>query len=395
MRNRLKNNIKIKLISLLSALVLWLYVMTIEDPVESRTFSDIPVRITNMSVLEERGLAIYPKEKLVADISIKGNLSSLRPINKNNIYIYGRIEDSKEGKNVVYLQANLPERVNKYDIKPNVITLDLEKIISEKRNISVYTEGKSKANIDNVATNKRDVSISGPKSLVNKVEKLIVNINVDNKEKDFSKKLKLIPIDKYGDEVKGIKINDNFIMVSVKFLKEKVVPIKLILESNDLKQINLDNYSLNPKEVVIEGKKESIDNLNEIKTKPININYLKNNIIDVQLDIPKGIKIKNNISNIKLSLNKNITSEFLISKYKIEIINKNNEIQKEFDLSKVPENIKIITIYSDEIKNLSPEDIKLYVDIDENSQNKGKYFIKYKSKYELKDVKIEPNSIEF
>ena len=32
MINKLKNNTKIKFISLLSALVLWLYVMTVEDP---------------------------------------------------------------------------------------------------------------------------------------------------------------------------------------------------------------------------------------------------------------------------------------------------------------------------------------------------------------------------
>lgn len=88
MINKLKNNTKIKLISLLSALVLWLYVMTVEDPVETRTFSDIPITITNISMLEDRGLTIYPKEELLADIAIKGNLSSLRPINKNNIYIY-------------------------------------------------------------------------------------------------------------------------------------------------------------------------------------------------------------------------------------------------------------------------------------------------------------------
>ncbi len=185
MKNRLKNNTKIKLISLLSALVLWLYVMTVEDPVETRTFSDIPVTITNMSVLEERGLTIYPKEELLADISIRANLSSLRPINRDNIYIYGRLDDPKEGKNVVYLQANLPERVNKYDIKPNVITLDLEKVVKEKRSISVDVEGEPKINIDNIETNKKTVDVSGPRTLVNKVTSIKATLDASDKYKDF------------------------------------------------------------------------------------------------------------------------------------------------------------------------------------------------------------------
>lgn len=395
MKNRLKNNTKIKLISLLSALVLWLYVMTVEDPVETRTFSDIPVTITNMSVLEERGLTIYPKEELLADISIRANLSSLRPINRDNIYIYGRLDDPKEGKNVVYLQANLPERVNKYDIKPNVITLDLEKVVNEKRSISVDVEGEPKINIDNIETNKKTVDVSGPRTLVNKVTSIKATLDASDKYKDFSTKLKLVPVDANGDEVKGVKLDDNFVVATVKFLQEKVVPVKLVFDDSVSNQSNLENYSINPKDITIEGKKEALDNINGINTKPINANDLKNNnSIDVALDIPKDVKIKNNISSIKLNINKNITSEFLISKSDIEIVSKESETGKEVDLSKIPENIKITVSYSDEIKDLSQKDIQLYIDMADTSQGEGKYPIKYKSKYDFKDVQIEPKIVE-
>lgn len=395
MKNRLKNNTKIKLISLLSALVLWLYVMTVEDPVETRTFSDIPVTITNMSVLEERGLTIYPKEELLADISIRANLSSLRPINRDNIYIYGRLDDPKEGKNVVYLQANLPERVNKYDIKPNVITLDLEKVVKEKRSISVDVEGEPKINIDNIETNKKTVDVSGPRTLVNKVTSIKATLDASDKYKDFSTKLKLVPVDANGDAVKGVKLDDNFVVATVKFLQEKVVPVKLVFDDSVSNQSNLENYSINPKDITIEGKKEALDNINGINTKPITANDLKsNNSIDVALDIPKDVKIKNNISSIKLNINKNITSEFLISKSDIEIVSKESETGKEVDLSKIPENIKITVSYSDEIKDLSQKDIQLYIDMADTSQGEGKYPIKYKSKYDFKDVQIEPKIVE-
>ena len=119
-----------------------------------------------------------------------------------------------------------------------------------------------------------------------------------------------------------------------------------------------------------------------------------NNSIDVALDIPKDVKIKNNISSIKLNINKNITSEFLISKSDIEIVSKESETGKEVDLSKIPENIKITVSYSDEIKDLSQKDIQLYIDMADTSQGEGKYPIKYKSKYDFKDVQIEPKIVE-
>lgn len=390
MKNRFRNNMKIKLISLLSALVLWLYVMTIEDPVETRTFSDIPVRITNMSILDDRGLTIYPEKKLLADIYIKANLSSLRPINRNNIYIYGRIDDPKEGKNVVYLQANLPERVNKYEIKPNVITLDLENITSKNKNIRIDVEGKFKTDIDNIKVSKKNLDVKGPESLVKKVEVVKGVLDVSDKNNDFSTKVKLIPIDKNGDEVKGVNLENKFVDVSIKFLKEKLVPIKLNFNKNELKQEVLGKYSITPKEIVIQGKKETLDKINEINTQPINEINLKGNI--VLLDLPKNVK--SNISNIKLTINKNITSEFLISKFDVELINKDPNVEELIKSSKVPDNIKLTVTYSDDVKDLTPKDIKLYIDFDADSRENGKFNIKYKSNYDLKDVKIEPKTIE-
>ncbi|MBC8631765.1 hypothetical protein H8697_08625 [[Eubacterium] tenue] len=395
MIKNLKNNTKIKLISLLSALVLWLYVMTVEDPVELRTFNNIPITITNMSMLEDRGLAIYPKEELLADISIKANLSSLRTINRDNIYIYGRLDDPKEGKNAIYLQANLPERVNKYDIKPSVITVDLEKVVDEKRSIEVSTKGKSNINIDNIEINKKTANVTGPRSVVNKVTSIKATVDVDNKEKDFSTKVKLVPVDKSGNEVEDVKLEDDFVVATVKFLQQKVVPVKLKLEGSSEGDNNIKDYKISPNEITIEGKKESLDKINSISTKPVKIEDLKDaNNVDVGLDIPNGIRVNDNISSVKIDIDKSITSEFIIPKSNIDILNKESDIDTKVDLSKVPDDIKVTIVHSDEISNLSKDDVQLYIDMTDKSKGEGKYIIKYKSKYNFKEVKIDPQIVE-
>lgn len=395
MIKNLKNNTKIKLISLLSALVLWLYVMTVEDPVELRTFNKIPITITNMSMLEDRGLAIYPKEELLADISIKANLSSLRTINRDNIYIYGRLDDPKEGKNAIYLQANLPERVNKYDIKPSVITVDLEKVVDEKRSIEVSTKGKSNINIDNIEINKKTANVTGPRSVVNKVTSIKATVDVDKKEKDFSTKVKLVPVDKSGNEVEDVKLEDDFVVATVKFLQQKVVPVKLKLEGSSEGENNIKDYKISPNEITIEGKKESLDKINSISTKPVKIEDLKDaNSVDIGLDIPNGIRVNDNISSVKIDIDKSITSEFIIPKSNIDILNKESDIDTKVDLSKVPDDIKVTIVHSDEISNLSKDDIQLYIDMTDKSKGEGKYIIKYKSKYNFKEVKIDPQIVE-
>ena len=66
MINKFKENSKIKIISLLSAIVLWTYVMAIVDPEETKLFEDIPVTITNKNELNEKNLVIYPEKNLRA-----------------------------------------------------------------------------------------------------------------------------------------------------------------------------------------------------------------------------------------------------------------------------------------------------------------------------------------
>ncbi|MDU5021354.1 MAG: hypothetical protein E6269_12440 [Clostridiales bacterium] len=97
---------------------------------------------------------------------------------------------------------------------------------------------------------------------------------------------------------------------------------------------------------------------------------------------------------MKINIDKNITNEFLIPKSDIDIMSKQTDKEKNIDFTKVPDNIKVIITHSADLTHITKSDIQLYIDIDDTSQGEGKYIIKYKSKYNFKDVKIEPQFIE-
>ena len=73
MINKLKNNSKIKIISLLSAMVLWMYVMAIVDPEETKLFENIPVTITNKNELNEEDLLFIQNKILQLIYMLLGN----------------------------------------------------------------------------------------------------------------------------------------------------------------------------------------------------------------------------------------------------------------------------------------------------------------------------------
>lgn len=158
MINRLKNNTKIKIISFLSAIALWMYVMAVVDPEETKGFEDIPVSISNMSDLKDKNLVIYPDEKLTADVYIKGSLSKVQSVKKEDIHVYGTIEDPIQGQKEVYLKANIPQGVT-LEFKHDVLVVNLEKNIKEKRDIKVEVSGNSKRNINKIELSKEFVDV--------------------------------------------------------------------------------------------------------------------------------------------------------------------------------------------------------------------------------------------
>ena len=124
MMNKFKHNYKIKIISLLSAIVLWMYVMATVDPEETKLFENVPVTITNTSELNEKNLVIYPKQELTTSVYVTGKLSNIKKISKDDINVYGQINSPMEGNNEIYLKVSTSQRVN-YDFKNSVMIVTL------------------------------------------------------------------------------------------------------------------------------------------------------------------------------------------------------------------------------------------------------------------------------
>lgn len=387
MRN-LKDNTKTKLISLLSAIVLWLYVMTVIDPEETRIYKDIPITIANMQQLKSEDLTIYPEAELFTDISIKGKLSRLKRISKDSIRIYGSVEQPTEGKNLVTLRADLSEGVS-YELQPNIITVNLEKNISEVKPVNIKTEGKYVSYIDKVTSEKQSVNVNGPRNLVNEVYEVVGNLNVDTKDKNFSKRLKLIAIDRDGEVVEGVIVEEEYTNVDVVLLEEKTVPIEVNIKDENS---NLKEYKLLKTEVKIKGTKEVIKGIQSIYTKPIDVSTItQDSIKDVELDIPPNISVSDKIVPIKFDVNKSLTKEFNISKENIEF--RNIEEGQNIENNNLPEVIVISVTYNDE-DMITESDIKLYVDLNDKLLGDNEYIIKYENNDKIKEITINPNSVK-
>ena len=386
MIEKLKENTKIKLISLLSAIVLWLYVMAIVDPQETKLFENIPVTITNLDELDSNDFVIYPEANLTTDIYVTGKLSVLKNISKDDITVYGTMSNFIEGNNGVFLKANISKGVT-YELKPDTIVIPLEKIVQEKRSVDVVVTGKYKNNFNAVQLEEDSIKISGPRTLVNEVQKLQATLNVDENKDTYTTTLNLVPVNDRGQKVDGVTLETSSVNATVSLLVEKNVPINPVFAEGSE---NLGEYELSQNSITIKGKKDVVDNITSINTKAINLNDINVGLSkDVRLDIPAGIKIDESIKIIiKINEVKDLVTKLTYTNDEVEIRNNNNSV--DVATLKIPSTIDVEIEYKENISNLNKSDITLYIDLSEGDDT---FTIKYESKYDFENVKISPDIV--
>ena len=387
MKNKLKNNTKIKLISLLSAIVLWIYVMAIVDPEDSRLFENVPVVVTNIEELAENDLIVYPESDLVADINIKGKLSDVQKITVDDIHIYGTINNPMEGNNKLSLKVNITKQVS-YEFKTDFIVVRLEKLLYDEKDIKPEIIGKYKDDVDTVSLSQDTVEISGPRILIDQVDHVKASIKVDDNSKNMlNQKVKLMAVNNVGKEVKGISLSVKNINVEIKLLEEKEVPINIQLKDNT---VDISKYEIKPSMVTIRGKKDVLDNIDYINTKKLDIASI-GPLTKVELEVPEGIAIKDNNISIKLKESESSQQRLIYDSNDVELKNNYDKI----DASKlnIPDNINVEVELNDGESKIDKSDIKLYIDLREGYEEGKKYNIKYATDKNVKSIIIIPSEV--
>ena len=391
MIERLHKNTKIKIISLLSAIVLWMYVMAVVDPEDTKLYENIPITITNLNEIKDLGLVVDPDDNLVTSVYIKGKLSDLQKISANNIDVYGTVSNPIEGQNQLYLRASVNDKVTT-EFKSDTIVINLEKSIEEEKNITVNITGVYKDNVDKVDLDKTKVVVSGPRSSVDSVKYVQATFDANKESVDTkSTELELKALDSEMNEVDHVTLEFNTVTAKVSYFQQKQVKINPIFSSNESNLVQDQDFTIIPSEINIKGKSDVINNIDSINTKMINVDELGTNNKIVDLDIPDGINADKDSVTIKL-INKNKTknSTFVYSGDDISLLN--NEEDVSINDFEIPDDIIVKIQYDNDSDKISKNDLKLYLDLSEGIVSGTRYAITHND-INVKSITIEPSYI--
>lgn len=390
MIGKLKENTKIKLISLFSAVILWMYVMAVVDPEDTILYENIPITITNVTEINNLNLVIDPDENLVASVYVTGNLSNLKTVNADNIDVYGTITNPIEGKNQLYLRATSKDRVS-IDFKSSIMVVNLEKMVKEEREINVNITGKYKDDVQDVELKYKNIIVSGPRSKVQEVAYVQADLVVDQKySKPHTVSMNLTALDEDKRKVSDITLEYPKIDGEVSFLESKEVSINPIFTSDSSKMKQGENFEISPSTVTIKGSKEDLAAINSINTKAINIDNLTSEFSRVELEIPVDVIAEKKHTTIRLLNISSLSDTFTFSTSEINLLNNTgNANLSDFEM---PSEVKVSVSYNRESQRLSKSDLRLFIDVDGEVTPNKSYKLET-NEVDVENVKITPSSV--
>ena len=394
-KERTVRDYTIKILSLIFAVLLWFYVITEQNPVVPKDIT-IPVKLINVESLNRNNLVVLTDEGgYYITLKLKGKKELLDTVNQNTVNAYADISDyTMVGENTVPVTVSgIPEGISFTSKAEHKIKVSLDKKLVVQRPVSISITGNPKgglASLDALLT-PTEVILTGAESIINTIKTIKVDLDIAGVEENVDERLPVRLLDANGEDVHGIHLNTDYVNVVVPIANTKRVPIQLLLEGETPEGYVITDKQIQPKEILVTGKQEALENLNVINTFKQTISKLsENTTMNVLLDLPEGIQLVNADEKISalFDIQKVVTNTIDITDVEFK------NLDSKYIVNNSPARTIRLTIRGPEnlLKDVQ-NNISLYVDLANAKEGQGNYEILVTKSPLLEVLGIEPNSI--
>lgn len=419
MKKNMINKFTLKILSLIIAILIWLLVRNVDDPIIVRTFYEIPVTIENASYLAENlEIPLLVDGKDTVKVRIKGARSVVNKLEKEDITAVADMTQiiSKDTTPIMVPVEVTCTGISDSDItvRPRNIQVNIEKQKSVEKTIAVSTgdtQPDKDYEIGNLKANPEKVTISGPESIIDRIDKVVALVDVTGrKESNIEIKSQLKIYDKNLDELSAkqleylnIKeISDNTIRIQAQFWKVKQnVKVKAEYSGEPKHGYEVDSINLVPDTVSVAGTEEALKKLEqegntlEIPGKYIDVTDKTGDFeenIDLNELLPEDLKLVRDVNSSVIATVKILpynSRDYEVSVTQIKADNKAEDLDLVFQDEQITIRAKA---KEQDLDSLSTADIQVQIDL--NGYGEGEYevpvTVTLPSGYELvEDIKVK------
>lgn len=397
-KKKITDNLSLKIMSVAVAVVVWLIVVNIDNPVGTNYYTITNVELINKEYVESPdtiGKMCMPEENQdtvrvaitadkktrdkirVSDISAVADLQQAVSLDTNPVMVPITVTCSVSG-------------IGPGDIKvtPQNLSVNLDEKETQEFVVNV-TRGDTKPGKDyevgSLTANPEKVRITGPKSLVNKIDKVNAAIELNGKTQDFTQEVTLSIIDKNQEalsdsEMNSLRIENNAqVIVTAKLWKiRQGVKISAGYVGTPAEGYQAGMIKTVPDTISVAGSTEGLetlaanDNVITIPSESIDISGESSDVekkISLKDLLPDNVKLTSDSSEdvwVTVSILPEGSREFSFPTKEIEVKNKPDDLQVTFETAQIAIRIKSDSKDLDDLD--VTKDIKASIDLEDKEE---------------------------
>ena len=284
-----KENLFARIICLLIACGMWVYVMTDQNPIMERS---VEVRLQQNN-LPSNIMVFNAPEKIL--VRVRGSRTQLMAEN-----IDAQISASINLKNVTEGQQSLPITVTYSNgevvsVTPKEVSIYVDTVSEKKVPVTTRIVGavSSDMTIGSSVITPAEVTLRGATHRIDKVSKVVAPIDVTDHTGSFQTESELVAVSDDGYDIPNMKIIPERVMVQATMVSQMLstnVPVKLVMSGELPKGIVVTRTEIIPDNLRITAPPSVLKDLKEIKTKPLDISAIDGSTVKaVELELPEKV----------------------------------------------------------------------------------------------------------
>lgn len=397
-KKKITDNLSLKIMSVAVAVVVWLIVVNIDNPVGTNYYTITNVELINKEYVESSdtiGKMCMPEENQdtvrvaitadkktrdkirVSDISAVADLQQTVSLDTNPVMVPITVTCSVSG-------------IGPGDIKvtPQNLSVNLDEKETQEFVVNVIrgdTKPGKDYEVGSLTANPEKVRITGPKSLVNKIDKVNAAIELNGKTQDFTQEVTLSIIDKNQEalsdsEMNSLRIENNAqVIVTAKLWKiRQGVKISAGYVGTPAEGYQAGMIKTVPDTISVAGSTEGLetlaanDNVITIPSESIDISGESSDVekkISLKDLLPDNVKLTSDSSEdvwVTVSILPEGSREFSFPTKEIEVKNKPDDLQVTFETAQIAIRIKSDSKDLDDLD--VTKDIKASIDLEDKEE---------------------------
>ena len=389
MKEKLTNNLLLKILSLVIAFLVWLIVVNADNPIMTESFAVSDVQLLNEAYIDADGkMCMQDEEQEPVRVTIKAERKVLDRISASDIRAVADLQQavSLDTDPVMVPITALCDGISPENIQvtPRNLSLHVEDKDTQEFVVNVTTNNTRPDRgyeVGTLSSNPEKIKITGPVSLINKIDRVNAAVDVSDASEDVTEETEVTVIDKNGEQFSDADLsylNVSKVYVTARLWKVKSdVRIRAEYSGTAAEGYAADSVSTTPNVISVAGSDAALEALEEqnntiwIPAEAVDISG-KNSDYEEKINIsdylPEGLKLTADSSEdlfIRVNILPEGSTVCEVPTKDIVVENAPDEMQVTFDTAMIEVRIKKT---DDDLDDLTENDIRASIDLDDTDE---------------------------